>query len=75
MNQQLLDTIVATCIRRGLSWLGYTVGGVGGFSEDWVTKVASAAVSLGLLVGNEVWQARKLHQTAKMQGGILPPLK
>lgn len=75
MNQQLLDTIVAVLIRRGLTYLGIAVGGASGIPDEAVMKLAAAAVSLALMVGNEVYQARKLHQTQKQQGGVMPPAK
>lgn len=73
MNQQLLDTIAAVCIRRGLSYIGIAVGGAAGVPESAVAQAATALVGLVLLVLNEVWQARKLHKTQKQQGGITPP--
>lgn len=72
--KQLLGTILTVLIRRGLSYLGIAVGGASGIPEDAVMQAAAAIGGLLLLVGNEVWQARKLHKTTKAQGGVTPPL-
>lgn len=75
MNQHLLDTIVAACIRRGLTWLGIGVGGAAGVTDDWVMQTAAIVVSVGLMAGNEIFQTIKMHKTTKAQGGIIPPVK
>lgn len=75
MNQQLLDTLIALLLRRGLTWLAQILGITVAVSDDQLAKWAGAAGSLLLFVGNEWWQARKFHQTAKEQGGIIPPVK
>ena len=75
MNQRLLDTIVAVLLRRGLTWLGITVGGAAGVPESDIMQLATAIVGVVIIAGNEVWQARKLHKTAREQGGIQPPVK
>ncbi len=74
MNPQLLDTILAVLIRRGLSYLGIAVGGASGIPDSAVVQAAAAIGGLLLLVINEVWQARSLHKTQKAQGGVTPSL-
>lgn len=75
MNAQVLDTIIAVLIRRGLSWIGIAVGGAAGVSDDSVAQAAAAVGSLVLIVANEAYQAYKLHKTQKRQGGVLTPAK
>lgn len=75
MNQRILDTVVAVLIRRGLSYLGIAVGGASGITDSDVLQLAGTLVGVALLAGNEVFQARKLHKTAKEQGGIQTPAK
>lgn len=75
MNAQLLDTLIALLIRRGLTWLGVGVGSAAGVTDDWIMQTATIVGSVALIAMNEIYQAVKLHQTQKLQGGVMPPAK
>lgn len=64
MNDQLIQTAIKFLLRRGLTLLGTAGASV---SDDWIAQTASIL----LMIGNEIYQARKAHQADKSKAEIV----